>query len=99
MFLNVFQELAGLGGDVFYLKNEIQYQKAFELPLSLGLTTSFRTGLLYPFSSSQNSIGNANWGSRINDRFHLGGPTSLRGFEAFGLGPKDKRNPENLMSR
>jgi outer membrane protein insertion porin family len=94
MYCNIFQELAGLGGDAFYLKNEVQLQKAFQLPLCFGFTTSFRSGLLYPFLSSPNTVGNANWGSRINDRFHLGGPTSLRGFEAFGLGPKDKRNSE-----
>ena len=29
-------------------------------------------------------------GTMVNDRFHLGGPTSVRGFEPFGLGLKEK---------
>ncbi len=27
--------------------------------------------------------------SRLNDRFQLGGPTDIRGFRPFGLGPRD----------
>jgi outer membrane protein insertion porin family len=27
--------------------------------------------------------------TRITDRFHLGGPTDVRGFREFGIGPKD----------
>ena len=42
------------------------------------MSASLRGGCLNPFSSS-----------RINDRFLLGGPTSLRGFSLWGAGPQD----------
>jgi len=42
------------------------------------VSASLRGGCLNPFSPS-----------RINDRFLLGGPTSLRGFGLWGAGPQD----------
>jgi len=79
------QECAGLGGgDVKYLKAtaETQFVKTFE---SLWPRTHFiwgaRAGMLWSLEQGQNT--------RITDRFHLGGPTDVRGFREFGIGPKD----------
>jgi outer membrane protein insertion porin family len=77
-------ELAGLGplaGDASFFKTEAESQIA--LPFGntgITLTAGLRGGLLYPL---------ANKPSRINDRFQLGGPNSVRGFRLGGLGPHD----------
>ncbi|KAF8466386.1 surface antigen-domain-containing protein [Kalaharituber pfeilii] len=91
----------GLGGDVFHLRAETETQ--FSVPLvpsaaspsndspsspsplrtflfNTTLITSLRTGLLYPLTSAP---------SRLPDRFHLGGPTSVRNFRECGMGPHD----------
>ena len=79
------QEVAGLGGgDVKYLKAtmETQFVKTFQ---SLWPRTHFicgaRGGMLWSLEQGQRT--------RITDRFHLGGPTDVRGFREFGIGPKD----------
>lgn len=63
----------------------MQSQTAFRLPLGMSFSGSLRGGFIKPlgFKSCRSNI-------MINDRFQLGGPTSLRGFEPFGLGPKEK---------
>lgn len=47
------------------------------------LTTTLRTGLLYPLTPTP---------TRLLDRFHLGGPTTLRSFREAGLGPHDGKD-------
>ncbi|KAL8879148.1 MAG: hypothetical protein Q9192_008294 [Flavoplaca navasiana] len=89
-------ELAGWGplqGDVAFAKSEVEAQGAVPIPLpgikgrsGISLTTGFRAGLLYPLSLG---FGSKSEGSRINDRFQLGGPTDVRGFRLGGLGPRD----------
>ena len=44
---------------------------------------SCKAGLLVPLSKS------ARLGPRINDRFVLGGPNTLRGFRHGSIGPRD----------
>ncbi|RKO91707.1 surface antigen-domain-containing protein [Blyttiomyces helicus] len=77
------EEFAGLGGDVQHVKGEGEGQ--FVLPLGSGfsLSTSFRGGLLLPFNCAS---------TRINDRFFLGGPLTIRGFRQSGVGPQDKED-------
>ncbi|KAF2133174.1 mitochondrial outer membrane protein-like protein [Dothidotthia symphoricarpi CBS 119687] len=83
-------ELAGFGplqGDVAFFKSEAESQIA--LPFGntgITLTAGLRGGLLYPLTSSDNTSPQA---SRINDRFQLGGPNSVRGFRLGGIGPHD----------
>jgi len=36
--------------------------------------------------------------TRINDRFFIGGPLSVRGFNYLGLGPKDGSKYNKLTS-
>ncbi|TGZ82266.1 hypothetical protein EX30DRAFT_358546 [Ascodesmis nigricans] len=81
-------EIAGagpLGGDVAFLKNEFDIQKAASLPFGISFTTGIRGGVYCPLPLN----GKPGVPSRINDRFFLGGATDVRGFRENGLGPKD----------
>jgi outer membrane protein insertion porin family len=78
-YANLTQDFAGLGGDVKYVKTELEggwYH---------GFSKSYRL-------SVTGSAGYAGgWGGdtiRINDRFYKGGNT-FRGFETAGIGPRD----------
>ncbi|KAL1917878.1 uncharacterized protein VTP21DRAFT_3712 [Calcarisporiella thermophila] len=83
-FLRLTQEFAGVGGgDVNFFKNEIESQINFPLGNDWVLSLSARGGLLH----SLNAIP-----SKINDRFFLGGPLSVRGFRTCGIGPRDKKD-------
>ncbi|EAT84322.2 hypothetical protein SNOG_08046 [Parastagonospora nodorum SN15] len=83
-------ELAGFGGlsgDVAFFKSEAESQVA--LPFGntgITLTAGLRGGLIYPLALPGQ---NQPQGSRINDRFILGGPNNVRGFRLAGLGPHD----------
>ncbi|KAJ3303628.1 hypothetical protein HDU76_005323 [Blyttiomyces sp. JEL0837] len=79
-YFKSFLELAGLSGDVKHGKAELEGQ--FHVPLTHGFSASasLRSGLLHPLFGKQ---------SRINDRFFVGGPLSVRGFQHSGIGPKD----------
>ena len=77
--LNFSQDIAGLGGDVNYLRNE------FEGSLYHGFAPGWRL-------RSRLELGYIeSWGDegiRINDRFFKGG-NSFRGFDVAGLGPRE----------
>lgn len=83
-------ELAGFGplrGDVAFFKSEAESQVALPFgDTGITLTAGLRGGFLYPLTLSGDK---APQQSRINDRFQLGGPTSVRGFRLCGLGPHD----------
>jgi len=78
-----YQELAGLGGDVQFLKHEAETQWNYPLGKGFSISSSLRGGLLLPLMNSR---------TRINDRFFIGGPLSVRGFNYLGLGPKDGKD-------
>jgi outer membrane protein insertion porin family len=78
-FVSLAQDLAGLGGDVNYLRSELEggwyYGFNKDFVLSLSGSAGYVTG----------------WGDdvvRINDRFYKGG-NSFRGFRVAGIGPRD----------
>jgi len=73
-------EVAGLGGDVKFFKTEAQLQ--YNLALTHGLT--FQTSFVAGAMKSLNDL------TRINDRFLLGGPLTLRGFRHNGVGPSEE---------
>ena len=79
------QEVAGLGGDVRYLKHT--------------LTSSYHTPLWFDWIGNavlrQGHISGLGEDVRINDRFFLGGST-LRGFEPGGVGPRDRITDDSL---
>ncbi|KAJ4377849.1 hypothetical protein N0V83_000679 [Neocucurbitaria cava] len=83
-------EIAGFGplkGDVAFFKSEAESQVALPFgDTGITLTAGLRGGLLYPLTLGGNSGPQA---SRINDRFQLGGPNTVRGFRLAGLGPHD----------
>ena len=102
-FLRWGADLAGLGGDVAYLRN--RFDGALFLPLErligdpdyvLTLTSGF--GHLAPFNSRSPynpSTGVGGERDRIVDRFFLGGE-NLRGFAIAGVGPRDTTTRDSL---
>jgi len=73
-------EVSGLGGDVKFAKSEAEFQ--YNLPLTHGLI--FQSSLVLGTMKSLNDL------TRINDRFLLGGPLTLRGFRHNGVGPSEE---------
>ncbi|TPX44362.1 hypothetical protein SeMB42_g04372 [Synchytrium endobioticum] len=99
-YLRIYKELAGLLGDVRHLKGELEGQ--FSLPLTsvMHITATARGGLIYPLNvSASGNTGpttftrsdgnNSRPRNRVNDRFLLGGMTSVRGFRFNSIGPRD----------
>jgi len=77
--LDISQELAGIGGDVRFLKQELTTQWNLPIPFIRGAAfgCSLRAGCLWPLFGDE---------PRLVDRFFLGGPSSLRGFQLNSLG-------------
>ena len=81
-------EVAGLMGDVQFVKNETTLQR--HLPVGptieghslLTLSLCSRFGFIKTYGSDKDRA------ARISDRFFLGGPTILRGFQHKGIGPR-----------
>lgn len=80
------QDLAGLGGDNRFVKNEVRGDIYFPLLSEVVLNLSSRGG--YVFGYGGEDVGLAN-------RFFLGGQ-SLRGFESAGVGPRDSDTGDSL---
>ncbi len=81
------QDFAGFGGDVRYVRSEIQagiYRNVFRDDIVLSLTGE--SGYLFSWGGDS---------ARINDRFFRGGNT-FRGFEVAGIGPRvvQRREPD-----
>ena len=74
------QEFAGLGGDVGFFKNEIEMQANVPIADKFVLQGTFNGGLLKPLTNYEKIL-------TIADKFFLGGPMNVRGFEQRGLGP------------
>jgi outer membrane protein insertion porin family len=89
-------DVAGLGGDVSYLRTRLDGNLYFPLERLFGdrdyvLAFSAGIGQLTPF-------GGRNREDKIVDRFFLGGDT-LRGFEIGGAGPRDISTGDSLGGR
>nr|CAG8440604.1 12075_t:CDS:10 [Entrophospora candida]CAG8585733.1 6589_t:CDS:10 [Entrophospora candida] len=80
-YFKLFQEVAGFGGDVNFIKNEIENQINYPLGEGFIFSASLRNGILYPLKDKSN----------ISDRFFLGGAQSVRGFKLNGLGPREDK--------
>lgn len=78
-FLKTSVEVAGLGGDVRFLKADSDYQYSRTFFNYFTTQFSFSNGFITPLKS----------GERISilDKYFLGGPLSLRGFTNRGAGP------------
>ena len=86
-FVDVDQDFAGLGGDSRYVRSQgsIKGWTAFfdeQVVASLEL----EAGTIYGFGDDD---------LRVNERFFLGG-ASLRGFAAYGVGPRDEITEDAL---
>jgi outer membrane protein insertion porin family len=84
-FVRFGQEVAGLGGDVHFLKHTLTY--TYHWP--------FWSDLVANASMKQGHIIGLGEDVRINDRFFLGG-ASLRGFVPGGVGPRDRNTSDSL---
>jgi len=73
------QELAGIGGDVGFIKQEVNCQVNVPLTSDIVFQGSFQGGLMKRLSDERLVY--------ICDRFFLGGPHTIRGFEQRGIGP------------
>lgn len=80
--LKINQELSGYtGGDVRFLKEDFEIQLNKTLFWDSVLSTSLWGGMLLPLGEKP---------SCIADRFYLGGPTSVRGFSMYSIGPQSE---------
>jgi len=78
-FLNLSQDLAGFGGTVHYIRNELRG----------GWYHGFNKDFIFTFTGSTGYIDGWNGDTiRISDRFYEGGDT-FRGFQIAGIGPRD----------
>ncbi|MCY4141800.1 MAG: outer membrane protein assembly factor BamA [Rhodobacteraceae bacterium] len=76
------QTLAGLGGDVRYSKTSGNFTAYSSLLKGdVILSSELEAGFFVPIGAN----------SRVSDRFFLGGD-SFRGFQTFGIGPRDENN-------
>lgn len=73
------QDLAGLGGEINYLRSEFQGRAYYGFRPGWTLQGTLSSG--YIFSWGDDTV-------RINDRFFKGG-NDFRGFEVAGLGPRE----------
>ncbi len=85
-YLNLSQDLAGLGGTVHYVKSELR--GAYFYGFNKDFIFQFRGDVGYVDGWNGNTI-------RITDRFYLGGDT-FRGFEIAGIGPRDTAFGDSL---
>jgi len=85
-FLNLSQELAGLGGSVHYLRTEGH----------VGFYHGFSKDLIFSLTGSSGYVDGWNGNSiRITDRFYKGGD-DFRGFQIAGIGPRDTQYGDSL---
>ncbi|MEM8866654.1 MAG: outer membrane protein assembly factor BamA [Verrucomicrobiota bacterium] len=81
---SIASEFAGLGGDVNYFKTEgrvAHFIPTTEALFEQSLSIIARLGTVAPFGSSDTVP--------FYDRFYLGGPDNLRGFDFRDVGPRD----------
>lgn len=76
--LKMTNEVAGFGGDILFSKMDLLSECYLQLYQNWVVAVSLWGGYLHPFTPS-----------KINDRFFLGGPSTLRGFGMWGAGPRE----------
>ncbi len=83
------QDVAGLGGDVRYLRSRIDADQFFDLGSGFIFGLSGEAGYIFPFEDR----GGAGVDDvRLTDRFFLG-EGQIRGFSIRGVGPRVTRTP------
>ena len=89
MSLSLSQDLAGLGGDVRYIKTQFNGSRYWGLGSGFVFSANAEGGYIHPLESSRGPGIDA---VRITDRFYLGEP-DFRGFDIRGVGPRVQRIP------
>ncbi|KAK3104087.1 hypothetical protein FSP39_024327 [Pinctada imbricata] len=84
VFIKTSQEFAGLGGNVEFFKNEVELQLNRKLIFDTSIQLSLAGGVMKGLGKEPKIL--------INDKFFLGGPQTLRGFETRGVGPSSEGN-------
>ncbi|MEO8925952.1 MAG: outer membrane protein assembly factor BamA [Caulobacteraceae bacterium] len=85
-FVNLSQDVAGVGGSVHYVRSELRG----------GWYHGFNKDFIFSFSGSAGYIDGWNGDNiRITDRFYEGGDT-FRGFQIAGIGPRDTQFGDSL---
>jgi len=87
-FFKLYQEFAGIGGDIGFFKNELESQINIPVPTLPNVTVqgSFHCGHTRRMASTGDTVKTMT----IADRFFVGGPLNVRGFEMRGLGPSSE---------
>ncbi|OXU26423.1 hypothetical protein TSAR_013800, partial [Trichomalopsis sarcophagae] len=75
-------EIAGLGGNIGFIKNELAIQSNWSPHECLTFQVAAQTGFLRGINNDMQIS--------IADNFFLGGPLNLRGFEMRGVGPREE---------
>lgn len=83
--LRLRNEIAGLGGDVFYLKSAVGGEYHYPLAEKWTLSVDAEVGNIIGLGQD----------TRISDRHFIGG-TNCRGFEFAGVGPRDRPTEDAL---
>ena len=87
-YVNLSQDVAGLGGDVRYVRTRIEGGKYFTLGKGFVFSVRGEGGDIFAIGSGQaDSSGEK---IRLTDRFYLGEP-QMRGFDIRGVGPRVRR--------
>ncbi|MBU3076272.1 outer membrane protein assembly factor BamA [Sphingomonas sp. XMGL2] len=82
------QDVAGLGGDVKYLRSRLEGTKYWNVFGGFIFSVGGEGGAILPFQKGRNGSDAV----RLTDRFMLGSP-QMRGFDIRGIGPRVKRTP------
>jgi outer membrane protein insertion porin family len=83
------QDLAGLGGNVAYLRTRLSGDKYWSLGKGFVFSLKGEAGYIKSLQKAQGSSGDP---VRLVDRFFLGEP-QMRGFDIRGIGPRIIRKP------
>lgn len=81
------QDIAGLGGDVRYIKTKFDADKYWNVGSGFIFSVGLEGGYVLPLESGRGPGIDA---VRINDRYYLGEP-QFRGFDIRGVGPRIQR--------
>ncbi|XP_076802910.1 sorting and assembly machinery component 50 homolog A-like isoform X2 [Clavelina lepadiformis] len=76
--LKLTEEFAGLGGDVKFIKERLESSLHATLFQKITLGLGFQAGFLLPYGTNNKTC--------ITDKFFIGGPLTLRGFETNSVG-------------
>lgn len=83
-FIQFSSEIAGLGGDIGFIKNELMMQSNWSPHKYLTFQVAAQAGLLRSINNDMKIS--------IIDHFFLGGPLNIRGFDMRGCGPRSEGN-------